>query len=49
MSRSKNIVTSFDSNVSRFMKVNYNCNVYSVNGNYNMELTKYKKNPAYGF
>ena len=49
MRRSKNVVTSFDTNVSRFMKVNYDCNVYTVNGNYNMEADKNIKNPAYGF
>jgi len=51
MRRSKNVVTSFDSNVSRFMKVNYNCNVYSVNGvnGVNGNDNIYIKNPAYGF
>jgi len=37
--------------VSRFMKVNYNCNVYSVNGvnGVNGNDNIYIKNPAYGF
>lgn len=49
MRRSKNVVTSFDSNVSRFMKINFDCNVFSINGNNNLDLNKYIKNPAYGF
>jgi hypothetical protein len=49
MRKSKNVITSFDSNVSRFMKINFDCNVYSINGNNNLDLNKYIKNPAYGF
>ena len=47
--RSNNVVGSFDTNVCRFMKINYDCNVYSVNKNYKFDLNKEIKNPAYGF
>lgn len=48
MRNSKNVISSFDTNVSRFMKVHFDCNVYSVNGNYIFN-NNYIKNPAYGF
>lgn len=49
MRKSKNVICSFDTNVSRFMKINYDCNVCSVNGNYNIIPTNNIQNPAYGF
>lgn len=49
MHNSKNIVCSFDSNVSRFMKINFDCNVYTVNGTNDIEFHKIVKNPAFGF
>lgn len=49
MRNSKNIVCSFDSNVSRFMKINFDCNVYTVNGTNDIEFQKIVKNPAFGF
>lgn len=48
MRKSINVITSYDTNVSRFMKINFDCNVYSVNGN-NISLDKEIQNPAYGF
>jgi hypothetical protein len=30
MNKSKNVITTFDSNVSRFMKINFDCNVYNI-------------------
>lgn len=49
MSNSLNVITSYDTNVSRFMKINFHCNVYSINGNYNLFPEKEINNPAYGF
>lgn len=49
MRNSKNIVCSFDSNTSRFIKINFDCNVYTVNGKNDIEFEKIVKNPAFGF
>lgn len=49
MKNSNNIICSFDSNVSRFMKINFDNNVYTVNGNNNIDFGKITKNPAHGF
>ena len=49
MRKSKNVICSFDTNVSRFMKINFDCNVYSINGEFDFNLDKNIMNPAYGF
>lgn len=49
MKNSNNIICSFDTNVSRFMKINFDNNVYTVNGNNNIDFSKITKNPAHGF
>jgi len=49
MRNSDNVVLSFDSNVSRFIKINFDCNVYSINHANNLNYNIQVKNPAYGF
>jgi hypothetical protein len=49
MRNSKNVIVSYDSNVSRFMKINFDCNVYSVNHNNLFKMNIPVKNPAYSF
>lgn len=49
MRKSKHVICSFDTNVSRFMKINFTCKVISVNGNNNIPFHHFVKNPAYGF
>jgi len=49
MRKSKNIICSFDTNVSRFMKINFDNNVYSVNTPNNIDFDKITHNPALGF
>lgn len=49
MKKSQNVIVSYDSNVSRFLQLYFDCNVYSVAHpnelNYNVPV----KNPAYSF
>jgi hypothetical protein len=49
MRKSDNVILSYDSNVSRFMKINFDCNVYSINHSNNLNFDVPTKNPAYGF
>ena len=49
MRKSKNIICSFDTNVSRFMKLNFDNNVYSVNTPNIIDFDKITHNPAFGF
>jgi hypothetical protein len=48
--KSNNIVLNYDNNISRFMKINFKCNVYCINhkdNNINFNIPV--KNPAYSF
>ena len=47
MRKSKNVILSYDSNVSKFMKINFDCNVYSINHSNELNFVSYVKNPAY--
>jgi hypothetical protein len=49
MRRSQNVIVSFDSNVSRFMKVTFDCNVYSVQHTNTVSFDTPTINPAFGF
>jgi hypothetical protein len=49
MRKSKNIICSFDTNVSRFMKLNFDNNVYSVNTPNIIDFNKITHNPSFGF
>jgi glycosyltransferase involved in cell wall biosynthesis len=49
MRKSKNIICSFDTNVSRFMKLNFDNNVYSVNTPNIIDFDKITHNPSFGF
>jgi hypothetical protein len=49
MKKSENVVLSYDSNVSRFMKLYFDCNVYSINHTNNLNYNIPCKNPAYSF
>ena len=49
MRNSHNVILSYDSNVSRFMKINFDCNVYSINHSNNLNYNIPVKNPAYSF
>lgn len=49
MRKSNNVVLSYDSNVSRFLKLNFDCNVYSINHPNNLNYDIPVKNPAYSF
>ena len=48
MKKSDNVVLSYDSNTSRFMKLYFDCPVFSVNGKTEINLNS-DKHPAYGF
>jgi hypothetical protein len=48
MKKSDNVILSYDSNTSRFMKLYFECPVYNVNGKTEINL-KSTKHPAYGF
>jgi len=48
MKNSDNVVLSYDSNTSRFMKLYFECPVFSVNGKSDIDLHS-SKHPAYGF
>uniref|UniRef100_A0A6C0HGW2 Uncharacterized protein n=1 Tax=viral metagenome TaxID=1070528 RepID=A0A6C0HGW2_9ZZZZ len=49
MRHSVNVILSYDSNVSRFIKLNFDCNVYSINHSNNLDYNSPTKNPAYSF
>ena len=49
MRKSDNVILSFDSNFSRFMKINFDCNVYCINHSNKFNYDIPIKNPAYGF
>lgn len=49
MRNSENVVLSYDSNASRFMKINFECNVHSINHDNDLNYTKKTQNPAFGF
>jgi hypothetical protein len=49
MRHSNNVILSYDSNVSRFIKLNFDCNVYSINHSNNLDYNSPTKNPAYSF
>ena len=49
MRNSDNVILSYDSNVSRFMKINFDCNVFSINHSNNLDYDIPVKNPAYSF
>ena len=49
MRKSQNVVCSFDTNVSKFMKINFDCNVYSINHVNDIDFDAYTPNPAYAF
>ena len=49
MRKSKNVIVSYDTNVSRFMKLNFDCNVYSIHHSNEFEYDHPVQNPAYGF
>jgi hypothetical protein len=47
MRKSKNVILSYDSNVSRFIKINFDCNVYSINNSDKFNFVLNTINPAY--
>jgi hypothetical protein len=47
MRKSKNVILSYDSNVSRFIKINFDCNVYSINNSDKFMFDLNTINPAY--
>ena len=49
MRKSQNVILSFDSNVSRFMKITFDCNVYSIHHNNDISFNIPTINPAYAF
>ena len=49
MRGSQNVICSFDTNVSRFMKINFDCNVYSINHSNSINFNVKVRNPAYSF
>lgn len=49
MRKSENVVLSYDSNVSKFMKINFDSNVFSINHENILDYNVSIKNPAYLF
>lgn len=49
MRKYENVVLSFDSNVSRFMKIYFDCNVYSINNSNDLDYEIPRINPAFSF
>jgi hypothetical protein len=49
MRKSENIVTSYESNVSRFLKINLDCNVHFINFTNDFNYDSLIRCPAYGF
>jgi hypothetical protein len=49
MRKSENIIVSYDTNVSRFMKLNFDCNVYDIEHTKDLQYEYPTRNPAYGF
>lgn len=49
MRHSDNVILSYDTNVSRFMKINFDCNVFSINHSNHLDYAIPVKNPAYSF
>ena len=49
MRNSDNVILSYDSNVSRFIKINFDCNVFSINHSNDLDYDVPVKNPAYSF
>ena len=47
MRKSQNVICSFDTNVSRFMKINFDCNVCSINRSNDINFDIPAPNPAY--
>ena len=47
MRQSKNVILSYDTNVSRFIKINFDCNVYSINNPDKLSSDLDTINPAY--
>jgi tagatose-1,6-bisphosphate aldolase non-catalytic subunit AgaZ/GatZ len=49
MKHSKHVITNYDSNVSRFMKIHFVCSVHCINHTNEIDFTIPVKNPAYSF